>query len=1192
MSENKEFGKFAVKLGFITKEQLYKYLNLQRLLKEKGVNKILSEILVQKKVITGLDAKAIAQQIPTSTQAKNLQENTTAPTPPKYPGTSSSKTQKYAKKAQRFGRYEIQKILGQGGSATVYKVYDPRMDREAALKVLTLGQVATQKQLQRFNVEIKTTARLQHPNIVTIYETNVQNNIPYFIMDFVPGINLKQFIYRQKPSIEQSLSIIKTVTKAIGYAHNQGVIHRDLKPENIMMENNQNPKIMDFGLAKLTDSETELSRTGEILGTVKYMSPEQAEGIKNVDERTDLYAIGVIFYEMLVRQAPFEGQSYLQILNQVINSRPISPSKINQEVPRDLEIICLKAIRKKEENRYQSAEELLKALNDFSAGKKITKVPAKRTNINRNTQRAVGSRITQRIADQNSSKNKIPLSIMVVVMISLSLFIFLPRQDKTSKLRKTVQQSKEKKNEKKQSIEKHNNENKSNNTTQKNTIDQKKNILENKLQKHTQQNKIAAKINNQNAIQNKETEKDNIFLLEEEARKIFMTIPVKGDEVAIWKQIDAVDKKYEKTRAWQYMQRRKNEIENNILRELLRHLPILQRGHKVTPNFWPIFHHHLSFLKTISQRNPKIKHVLEQTLVFYKKQDIAKKMAEKLKNPKIDINLPIEEKSYNFYFHRILLEGLVKISFLDQEILKISEPKLKQYVQLHFGNIKKQSSLLRNEMQEILSKKTKEITVTLKNNQVFSGKVSKTHASFFRIHGTSKKIFYLGISAKNMVKILGESVKKHARLLAIHFFSENDFEMANKYWGFVAKDTENYNIWKTNLQYFAKIHKQTQIKVHITPAVVNIEQTVPILLVNNGEAGWSDITAKLYSKGKVISQKNIPKLPANATKYIHLPFLIESAKKYSFRLVIETKEKVIHTKKLDINVEKKKYGFYADIWKKLYYRHNGNEIVDMSSPFWLNSTSSKKKYYAKTYQKYYAKFFGKKTAKVVTIQGTKINMIFVPPGRFLMGSPKHERGRNAAEISHKVVLSKAFWIQREEMSRQIWERITKTTPWNKEKDSSPLYPATYLSYNIVTRDLLSKMDKKFNFPTEAEWEYSCRAGSTDIFFWGKSPKKGSLYTWNSYNHNKQHPAIVRQKKPNHWGIFDMLGNVSEICRDSVSNYTNQQQIDPYYQNNRDQKRARGGNYTQKISVQRCAFRENSPREKGTRTVGLRLIMYE
>ncbi len=259
------------------------------------------------------------------------------------------------------GRYKLSRKLGQGGMGVVYLAEDTVLNRVVAYKVLPPSVRENPKVLENFLQEARVAAAINHPNIVTIYDTGAEGIEPYIVMEFVDGVNLKELL-EKKPSmpIGDLVTIAKQICQGLEYAHNKNVIHRDIKPANIMLNKDQMVKIMDFGLAKIL-SESEIEGTG-VKGTPLYMSPEQIQG-KRVDHRTDLYSLGCTLYRMAAGRPPFiEGDVYFHHLN----TPPVSPRSYNPQIPETLSRIILKCLAKDPDQRYQRAREILADLEATS----------------------------------------------------------------------------------------------------------------------------------------------------------------------------------------------------------------------------------------------------------------------------------------------------------------------------------------------------------------------------------------------------------------------------------------------------------------------------------------------------------------------------------------------------------------------------------------------------------------------------------------------------------------------------------------------------------------------------------------------------------------------------------------------------------------------------------------------------------
>ena len=267
----------------------------------------------------------------------------------------------------RLGPYEILAAIGAGGMGEVYLARDPRLGREVAIKVLLGGAVDSAERRARFEREAKAIAALNHPNIVTIFAVEEAEGVPFFTMEHVDGRTLAQMIPAGGLPLGELLRIAIPLTDAVGAAHQRGILHRDLKPANVMVTTNGRIKVLDFGLAKLREVVEQADGTtlptaqvtgeGRILGTVAYMSPEQAEG-KALDQRSDVFSLGVMLYEMATGQRPFKGDTSVSVISAILKDTPGSITELRPELPRDLGRIVKHALSKDPEHRYQTAKDL------------------------------------------------------------------------------------------------------------------------------------------------------------------------------------------------------------------------------------------------------------------------------------------------------------------------------------------------------------------------------------------------------------------------------------------------------------------------------------------------------------------------------------------------------------------------------------------------------------------------------------------------------------------------------------------------------------------------------------------------------------------------------------------------------------------------------------------------------------------
>lgn len=277
---------------------------------------------------------------------------------------------------KKIGHYEILEKLAQGGMGIVYKARHQHLQHICALKVILHSQEISAEMLTRFHRESQMVARLKHPGIVQVLDSGQEAEQHYFVMEYVEGKTFEHWM-REKKTLKAQLEIFQKILESLHYAHQEGIIHRDLKPANIFITNDGFPKIGDFGLAKEIRSPEiqRLTKSGEIMGTPAYMSPEQLLGGQKISFATDIYAMGICFYQLLTQQIPFEGKTIHELFYAIIHENIPPPSSIKKKLPRDLETIALKALRKEPEKRYTSAKAFAQDIERFLNGYPILARP-------------------------------------------------------------------------------------------------------------------------------------------------------------------------------------------------------------------------------------------------------------------------------------------------------------------------------------------------------------------------------------------------------------------------------------------------------------------------------------------------------------------------------------------------------------------------------------------------------------------------------------------------------------------------------------------------------------------------------------------------------------------------------------------------------------------------------------------------
>lgn len=274
--------------------------------------------------------------------------------------------------------YELEKKIGQGGMGVVYKAYHRSLRRTVALKIITGGGLRDEVDIARFHIEAEAAARLDHPGIIPVYDVGEHQGNHYYAMAYVEGPPLSSFVGASAKKLppRRAAEIMEQVCRAVQYAHDRAVIHRDLKPANIMLENEEIPRLADFGLAKNMHEEEGLTMTGQVMGTPSYMAPEQARGkLDEISNRTDVYSLGATLYALLAGKPPFAGGTMLETIRQVVRADPEPLTQIVHAIPQDLQTICEKCLAKSPDDRYDSADEVADDLRRFLDGFPISARP-------------------------------------------------------------------------------------------------------------------------------------------------------------------------------------------------------------------------------------------------------------------------------------------------------------------------------------------------------------------------------------------------------------------------------------------------------------------------------------------------------------------------------------------------------------------------------------------------------------------------------------------------------------------------------------------------------------------------------------------------------------------------------------------------------------------------------------------------
>jgi len=329
---------------------------------------------------------------------------------------------------ENVGPYRILAQLGQGGMATVFKAYHAALDRHVAIKVLHPAFKEDPQFLQRFHREAKVVAKLEHPNIIPIYDFSEHKGQPYLVLKYIEGETLKARLARGTLAVQEAVDVIQAVGTALNYAHKQGVLHRDVKPSNILLSEDGRIYLADFGLARMAELGASTLSGDMLIGTPFYISPEQGSGNSELDERTDIYSFGIVLYEMIVGKVPFTADTPFSIIHDHIYTPLPLPSAVNPSVPEEVEIVLLKALSKNPQDRFSSGREMaeafiesLQSMDQSNLTKALGALPVIGINTQQQAEGVQVSAMEAEIEPVQETTRKTPITGWVWIALGLTI---------------------------------------------------------------------------------------------------------------------------------------------------------------------------------------------------------------------------------------------------------------------------------------------------------------------------------------------------------------------------------------------------------------------------------------------------------------------------------------------------------------------------------------------------------------------------------------------------------------------------------------------------------------------------------------------------------------------------------------------------------------------------------------------------
>jgi formylglycine-generating enzyme required for sulfatase activity/serine/threonine protein kinase len=1055
---------------------------------------------------------------------------------------------------KQLGSYQIVAQLGTGGMATVFKAYQPKMDRYVALKILPRHLSRNPEFSSRFSQEARIIAQLEHPHILPVHDFGESDGYTYLAMRLVKGGSLNDLLKRQgKLELNQIKTIITQVGEALDYAHNKGVIHRDFKPGNILMDEAGNCLLTDFGIAKLIEVTSHLTNPGGVLGTPVYISPEQGEG-KPIDYRSDLYSLGVVLYQMVTGDVPYKADTPMAVIYKHIHDPIPLPGRRVSDLPESVERVILRSLAKDPNDRYTSAAEFIKyfqnAIEPPIAQEIHKREPDQEpTEVTKEySAETVKSPIKSHeepAKEKFKPKKKIRvemgwmytvLGILFLAVLSGAGWYYYKNILSMPIL----------------NIE-------SDPSEADVYIDDghvgTSPIKVQELELGTHKVRISKDLYEEHT--------EDIFIQKNNPRTVHaVLVPKPFGDLKVISNPDGADVFID-------------EVKKGVTPITLKDLPKGNRKVMIKKEGFDLWQGTVEII-------PLKKADLSADLItIYGGVDISSKPSEadvyidgnKIgKTPLVlekvikgKQNIEVRKQGFNAWKNTIEIKA-AETAKVEVDLLTV------------FGSL----NITSDPSEVLVSIDGKNVGQTpLQLNKIRKGKVkiSIDKEGFDEweqeIMIEPSKVFEVNavlVSSFGSLKIEttpdGAQVSIDGKNVGQTPLQLNEVKRGKVK---ISIDKEGFDVWEHEIMVEASkvsevnavlVSSFGSLKVETTPdgAQVyidgkNVGQT-PLQL---NEVKRGKVKIIVYKKGFDVWEQEIMIEPSKVSEVNAV--LVSSFGSLKVETTPDGAQVYIDGKKQGespLELKELKKGSHEVVFKKEGYKDFsqsievlGGQQVALQSSLSIAGTGMK------------------------ITNSIGMEFVYIKPGTFMRGSPNNEKDRDSDEIQHQVTLTKGYYMGVTEVTQGQWKAIMGSNPsgFSSCGDDCPVEGVTYDDVKEFIQRLNDKEGIiKYRLPTEAEWEYACRAGSTARFTFGDSESELSGYAWHSANSGTKTHRVA-MKKPNGWGLYDMHGNVWEWVSDWYGDYPSDSVIDPIGPSSGSHRINRGGSWNRGASFCRSADRD-------------------